>query len=96
MRAYSPTKLTDNFFLGGATSLRGFGMWGVGPRQNGIKTNLINFSYISMRKSYMYVKITINTVTDIYGCIINFTRLQSWRECLLGLWRSPVHTFAIC
>ena len=36
MRAYSPTKLTDNFFLGGATSLRGFGMWGTGPRQNGI------------------------------------------------------------
>ena len=35
MRAYSPTKLTDNFFLGGATSLRGFGMWGAGPRENG-------------------------------------------------------------
>ena len=35
MRAYSPVKLTDNFFLGGSTTLRGFGMWGTGPRQNG-------------------------------------------------------------
>ena len=35
MRAYTPMKLTDKFFLGGGTFLRDFGLWGVGPRQNG-------------------------------------------------------------
>ena len=54
MRAYTPTKLTDKFFLGGGTSLRGFGLWGVGPRQNGtavqikiVETMSVSFPLIS-------------------------------------------------
>jgi len=28
-------KITFRFYLGGATTVRGFGMWGVGPRDSG-------------------------------------------------------------
>ena len=58
MRAYSPVKLTDNFFLGGSTTLRGFGMWGTGPRQNGKKSlslslfNSLKHTLVCMRVSY--------------------------------------------
>ena len=32
---YSPSKINDRFLLGGPSTLRGFGMWGVGPRKGG-------------------------------------------------------------
>lgn len=35
MRPYTPSKINDRFLLGGPTTLRGFGMWGVGPREQG-------------------------------------------------------------
>ena len=36
LRPYSNNLVVDRFFLGGGTTLRGFDMWGVGPRENGI------------------------------------------------------------
>ena len=35
IRPYSNNHLPDRFLLGGGTTLRGFGMWGVGPREQG-------------------------------------------------------------
>ncbi|CAI8027878.1 Sorting and assembly machinery component 50 homolog [Geodia barretti] len=35
LRPYSNNHLPDRFLLGGGTTLRGFGMWGVGPREQG-------------------------------------------------------------
>ena len=58
MRAYTPTKLTDNFFLGGATSLRGFGMWGAGPRQNGMKQEYIRES-MQLRTDTLFNEVNV-------------------------------------
>ena len=38
LRPYSNNHLVDRFLLGGGTTLRGFGMWGVGPRDRGTYT----------------------------------------------------------
>jgi outer membrane protein insertion porin family len=35
LRPYSNNHVVDRFFLGGGTTLRGFGMWGAGPRERG-------------------------------------------------------------
>lgn len=35
MRPYTPSRINDRFFLGGPTTLKGFGMWGTGPREQG-------------------------------------------------------------
>ena len=35
MRPFTQSKINDRFLLGGATSLRGFGLWGAGPRDQG-------------------------------------------------------------
>ena len=33
--ALTPSKINDRFLLGGPSTLRGFGMWGAGPRERG-------------------------------------------------------------
>lgn len=35
LHPFTPSKINDRFFLGGPSTLRGFGMWGAGPRENG-------------------------------------------------------------
>ena len=62
MRAYSPTKLTDNFFLGGATSLRGFGMWGTGPRHNGIVYMNCTCTSQNLSSKWQFLYITLSGV----------------------------------
>ena len=46
MQPYRPSKINDRFLLGGPTTLRGFGMWGVGPREQG-KSSAILFLILS-------------------------------------------------
>ena len=45
MQPYSPSKINDRFLLGGPTTLRGFGMWGVGPREQGMRDPLYYFLF---------------------------------------------------
>lgn len=35
MRPITPSRINDRFHLGGATTVRGFGMWGIGPHDSG-------------------------------------------------------------
>lgn len=35
LKPFSPSKVNDRFLLGGPTTLRGFGLWGIGPREQG-------------------------------------------------------------
>ena len=35
LKPLSPSKINDRFLLGGPTTLRGFGLWGIGPREQG-------------------------------------------------------------
>ena len=37
----SESHISDRLFLGGPTTLRGFGMWGLGPREKGISSHQI-------------------------------------------------------
>ena len=34
----SESHISDRLFLGGPTTLRGFGMWGLGPREKGVSS----------------------------------------------------------
>ena len=36
MRPYTQSRINDRFLLGGASTLRGFGLWGAGPRDQGM------------------------------------------------------------
>ena len=35
LHSFTPSKINDRFLLGGPSTLRGFSMWGAGPRENG-------------------------------------------------------------
>ena len=38
LHPFTPSKINDRFLLGGPSTLRGFGLWGAGPRTNGFST----------------------------------------------------------
>lgn len=37
LHSFTPSKINDRFLLGGPSTLRGFGLWGVGPGERGFR-----------------------------------------------------------
>ncbi|XP_064399710.1 sorting and assembly machinery component 50 homolog A-like [Halichondria panicea] len=91
MRPFTQSKINDRFLLGGATSLRGFGLWGAGPRDQGYSlggeaywaTGLHLFSPLPFTRNQFLQRIRVHTFATA-GNLIQCRTVPSPRDLASG------------